>query len=41
VPYPTAEPITYIAPGTTLRNEDTARFFARYFKAFLAPARNK
>jgi len=41
VPYPTAEPITYIAPGTTLRNEDTARFFVRYFKAFPAPDRDQ
>jgi DMSO/TMAO reductase YedYZ molybdopterin-dependent catalytic subunit len=41
VPYPTGEPTTYIAPGTTLRNEDTARFFIRYYKAFPAPDRDQ
>ena len=37
VPYPTAEPTTLIEPGTTLRNEDSSRFFIRYYKAFPAP----
>jgi DMSO/TMAO reductase YedYZ molybdopterin-dependent catalytic subunit len=39
-PYPTAEPNTEIPPGTTLRNEDTAGFFVRYYKAFPAPDRD-
>jgi methionine sulfoxide reductase catalytic subunit len=41
VPYPAAEPTTLIEPGTTLRNEDTARFFVRYYKALPAPDRNQ
>jgi sulfoxide reductase catalytic subunit YedY len=41
IPYPTAEPTTLIEPGTTLRNEDTARFFVRYYKAFPAPDREQ
>jgi len=41
MPNPTAEPTTYIAPGTPLRNEDTARFFIRYYKAFPAPDRDQ
>ena len=41
VPYPTAEPTTLIEPGTTLRNEDSSRFFIRYYKAFPAPDRDQ